>query len=416
MPKNLNDTKNIFNQVSCFEGNPKWDTAICRENPLSSKNFDVRTDFGRDYTRILHSLGYRRLKNKTQVFYSPENDHICTRIEHVNHVESVSFTIANHLGMNTELTKAISTGHDIGHAPFGHLGEQVINKIAKQELGTNFWHEQNGLKFVDKIELLRDSDGNFSNLNLTYATRDGIISHCGEVNQNGLKPRNEAIDLCDYNYANQYAPFTWEGCIVKLSDKISYLGRDIDDALHLNIISNEDVAQLNKLANETFGSNISKINTTNLINKFVTDVCINSNPDDGILLSDEAYALMKEIMKFNYKSIYRHPKLDYYNNYAEDIIYRIFEVLSSGYDGMNTKNKLLQLRNSYPDIIDNFLGWIDKYWNIYEGENRNPAYKHHLVYDMEKGENEYKTAIIDYISGMTDSYAKMVHSSICSFR
>ena len=131
--------KNAFVNVSANENNPNWNNIISRQTPLYSRNNDIRSEFERDYTRIIHSNAYRRLKHKTQVFYSPQNDHICTRIEHVNHVESVSYTIANYLGLNTELTKAIAVAHDLGHSPFGHSGEKLLNEIAMRDLNTSFW-------------------------------------------------------------------------------------------------------------------------------------------------------------------------------------------------------------------------------------------------------------------------------------
>ena len=117
---------NSFLNEATNKNNIKWNNAISRESPLYSRNNDIRSEFERDFTRIIHSNAYRRLKHKTQVFYSPQNDHICTRIEHVNHVESISYTIANYLGLNTELTKAIAVAHDLGHSPFGHKGEKIF--------------------------------------------------------------------------------------------------------------------------------------------------------------------------------------------------------------------------------------------------------------------------------------------------
>ena len=128
--------KKCFDDVAMREGNPKWDKMISRQHPIYARNGDVRSDFARDYTRILHSLAYRRLKHKTQVFYNAAgNDHICTRIEHVQHVESVSNTIANSLGLNEDLTKAIAMAHDLGHAPFGHQGEKIISNLTEKYLG-----------------------------------------------------------------------------------------------------------------------------------------------------------------------------------------------------------------------------------------------------------------------------------------
>ena len=216
-----------FESVKMDELNSKWKNAIKRQDKMYAPLYGqvaMRSEFARDYTRIINSDAYKRLKHKTQVFFAPQNDHICTRIEHVNLVESISYTIANYLGLNTELTKAIATAHDIGHSPFGHQGEKILSGLAEREFGEKFWHERNGLRFVDEIELLNDYDGKKRNLNLTYAVRDGIISHCGEVDDNGLKPRDEYIDLKkEYLYPNQYSPYTWEGCVVKLADKISYI-------------------------------------------------------------------------------------------------------------------------------------------------------------------------------------------------
>ena len=229
--------KNLLKDYAAKENNLKWENSIKREKELYSRKCDIRSDFERDYNRIIHSNAYKRMKHKTQVFFSPENDHICTRSEHVTHVESISYTIANYLGLNTELTKAIATAHDIGHSPFGHQGERVLSEILKRDVGEIFWHEKNGVDLVDKIELLEDEVRNRQNLNLTYAVRDGIISHCGEIDENKLKPREENINLKDYTLPNQFAPYTWEGCVVKISDKISYLARDIEDAITLGIVN-----------------------------------------------------------------------------------------------------------------------------------------------------------------------------------
>ena len=166
--------------------NQKWDDANKRENPLYTRKNEVRSEFLRDYTRVLHSSAFRRLKHKTQVFFSPQNDHVCTRIEHVLHVESIAVTIACALGLNEELTKAIAISHDLGHPPFGHKGERALDAMMKRDVGERFWHERNGLFFVDRIELLEDENRNKKNLDLTYAVRDGIISHCGESDDRGV--------------------------------------------------------------------------------------------------------------------------------------------------------------------------------------------------------------------------------------
>ena len=138
-----------FESVAANEKNPKWEQMIKRPKPLIQKEGDIRTPFERDYTRIIYATAYRRMKHKTQVFFSPESDHICTRIEHVNYVESISYTIANALGLNAELTKAIASAHDIGHSPFGHQGERILNEMMDE---TNFQDTFGEVKHVSKEE------------------------------------------------------------------------------------------------------------------------------------------------------------------------------------------------------------------------------------------------------------------------
>ena len=151
--------RDLFKEYASGENNPDWEYHIERRTPLYTRKNDIRSEYERDYTRILHSLAYRRLKHKTQVFFNIDNDHICTRMEHVQHVESVSCTIAKYLGLNTDLTRAIAMGHDLGHAPFGHEGEVELTKIRK-ELGMDaFWHERNSLRIIEDIEDLFVSMG-----------------------------------------------------------------------------------------------------------------------------------------------------------------------------------------------------------------------------------------------------------------
>lgn len=130
---------NLFKSVASTESNLNL---IKRQYDIYKRPEDIRTEFGKDYTRILHSFAYRRLKHKTQVFFNIDNDHICTRMEHVQHVESVSYTIASYLGLNTKLTKAIATAHDLGHAPFGHYGEVILTEIRKKHNLDIFWHKK----------------------------------------------------------------------------------------------------------------------------------------------------------------------------------------------------------------------------------------------------------------------------------
>ena len=397
--------KDIFKSVSANIINPKWCNMISRITPLYSRDNDIRSEFERDFTRIIHSNAYRRLKHKTQVFYSPQNDHICTRIEHVNHVESISYTIAHYLGLNEELTKAIAVSHDLGHSPFGHKGEKILNTISKRDLNQSFWHEKNGLFFVDNIELLEDYEGSKQNLNLTYAVRDGIISHCGEIDENSLYPREDFIDLYKYNYPNQYAPYTWEACVVKIADKISYIGRDIEDAVTLGILD-EHLDKLYKLLGHTSGT----INNTVIINKLIFDLCSNSSPERGLCFSDDSLQLMNKIKKFNYEYIYLSKILKASDNYFETVINEIYYTLKDCYDEQNTFKRLKDLEKFYPNLIHGFIDWVN---NFYQTSKRDHL-KNKILFDI-SNPKDYYSSIISYISGMTDKFAIDMYNEIISY-
>ena len=396
--------KNEFEKYATNENNLKWQNSIKREKEIYKRKNDIRSEFERDYNRILHCNAYRRMKHKTQVFFSPENDHICTRIEHVMHVESVSYTIAKYLGLNTELTKAIATGHDIGHSPFGHEGERILSQISERDIGEKFWHERNGMEFVDKIELLEDINKNKQNLNLTYAVRDGIISHCGEIDENCLKPREENINLNNYKVPNQYSPYTWEGCVVKISDKISYLGRDIEDAISLGILD-EKLKDLYKILQSK-----EVINNTVIINHLIWDLCENSTPEKGLCFSDETFNLLKEIKDFNYKHIYTARKIKPAIRYFSIVLNEIYFTLKSTYDGKNTAYKMRKLKKMYPEVVENFQEWLENYWN----QQRKNDNQNDIIVNMDD-EKSFSKAIIYYISGMTDNFAIDTYNKIIGF-
>ena len=385
-----------FKEQSANPSNPLWPNFIQREKPLYKRDSDLRSEFERDYTRIINTTGYRRMKNKTQVFFSPKNDHICTRSEHVVHVESISYTIAKYMGLNTELTKAIATAHDIGHSPFGHQGEKVLSDISKRDIGEAFWHEKNGLDRVDKIELLEDPNGDKQNLYLTYAVRDGIISHCGEIDENSLFPRKEFIDLNEYSYPNQYAPYTWEGCVVKISDKIAYLGRDIQDAITLGLLDNN----LEELYEILDYNKEETINNTVIVNNLIYDICMNSSIEKGLCFSEKNYNMINLLKVFNYKKIYHTEKLQASVRYFELILNTIYDLLKQLYNDKKAKRKC-------PELVDDFNEWLKDYWNL----ERNDKNQNNIVFDMSK-EKDYYKAIILYISGMTDNYAIEMYNKI----
>lgn len=396
------------------ETNPFYSLAISRKNEIYKRRNDLRSDFGRDYTRIIFSQGYRRLKHKTQVFFAVKDDHVCTRSEHVNLVESISYTIASQLGLNTELTKAIAVGHDIGHAPFGHGGEKILSDIAQSQGLSKFWHERNSLKFIDDIELLEDNYHHSYNLNLTYAVRDGIISHCGEMNQKYIQKREEYIDLEEYQHAGQYNPWTYEGCVVKMADKIAYLARDIEDALRLNIINQKLVDTLKDELNNISDYQFHAINNGSIVNYFIHDVIENSCVEKGIGLSDDAFKIMKKMMEFNYKNIYLIKRVDIHKNYVSLILHSIFDFLYEYSTKENMVEALKKDEKYYPELISHYLSWLDKYALI-EGINRKEEYMNKIVYDFIHDSSSISRSILDYLSGMSDDFIIKAFNELISF-
>ena len=406
-----------FKKVSAIKSNANYSSLIKREASLYNDNSKIRSPFERDYTRIIHSTAYRRLKHKTQVFYNVGSDHVCTRMEHVLHVESVSYTISKRLGLNEELTRAIAIGHDLGHAPFGHYGEEVIKEITEKYLNETFFHEKNGLYFADNIELLPNHDNKYQNLNLTYGVRDGIISHCGEVDNSAVKPREQFISLPnDFCLTGQYNAITYEGCVVKLSDKIAYVGRDIEDALSLGFLNSSKVQELNKIVNLKNGK---EINTSTIIGEMIGDVCLNSTIEKGICLSFEMAEKLDKIKKFNYENIYSSTKFNAYKKYASLIINQLFTTLLDYYKQEETICFLLQTQNEYPTLLKEFNSYLCKYVNPQILPNtlkrQYSNYQNKKIYECLQTQNLYVRAIVDYLSGMTDRYIVECFNELITF-
>ena len=387
--------KNALKSVAMDENHPNYANATSRLEPLYQRPTDIRNDFERDYTRILYSKAYRRLKHKTQVFFNIDNDHVCTRLEHVTLVQSISETIAKYLGLNIDLVRAIAIGHDLGHAPFGHGGERILNKLHQEyDLGT-FFHEKNSLYFIDHIEKLKDENQHDVALNLTYAIRDGIISHCGEVHLPQIKPRKEMIDLQDYQVAGQYAPYTYEGCVVKMADKIAYLSRDIEDAISLQLLPKQKVDDLVLEINKIW-PNITSLDNGTLVHYFIMDVCENSSVEQGICLSKEAFDLMKLLMKFNYEHIYLTKRLKIFDAYVAQMIQGIFDVLYE----VNIDENLLQSLQPYPLLQKYYVKWVADYANV--------------LYNYSDAKDRAKS-VLDFIAGMTDQFLIRVFNELISF-
>ena len=230
----------------------------------------VRTPFQRDRDRIVHSKAFRRLKHKTQVFISPEGDHYRTRLTHTIETTGIARTVARALGLNEDLTEAIGLGHDLGHAPFGHIGEEVLDSCLADRYGLHFRHNQHSLRVVERLE--RDGQG----LNLTRQVRDGILRHTGDE-----------------------LPATLEGRIVRLVDRIAYINHDIDDALRAGSLSRE---QLPDADLEVLGDTGSK-----RIDMLVRDLVERSSEAGDIVQSAEVGAAMNRLRTFMFEHVYLGP-------------------------------------------------------------------------------------------------------------
>ncbi len=404
-----------FSSVAIKKGNPKYEQAISRVKEIYKTDYDKRSPFERDEHRILHSTAYRRLKNKTQVFFATDNDHICTRIEHVCHVASIAETIAKVLNLNLELVNAIAIGHDLGHAPFGHQGEYILNDIVLQYgIQKRFWHEGNSLNFVDNLETLPDYEGHQQNLNLTYAVRDGIVCHCGEVNDKVLIPRDEFCDLSQIQYASHLSPFTYEGCVVKLSDTIAYLGRDIEDALIYNILTNDQKKELEHIIQRAFpNEKLQNVSTNILTYYFIRDLCQNSTIEGGLKFTDSTFEMMRIIKEYNTANICGHDRLKPFKKYARLIIETIFEKLDKYYceDILSALEKEEKL---YPTLTSYFKKWLIRYTEINLAEKQRLQCDNKVVYDY-KNQQSYRQSVIHFISAMTDKFAIKIFNEIISF-
>ena len=241
-------------------------------------------------------------------------------------------------------------------------------------------------------------------MNLTYAVRDGIISHCGEIDENKLRPREEFIDLDEYTKPNEYAPYTWEACVVKVADKISYLGRDIEDAITLGILDHK-LEELYKILQSK-----QVINNTVIINYLVNDLCQNSSFENGLCFSEETFKLIKEIKEFNYKNIYKATKINASTRYFNIMLHEIYYTLKSAYNGNRTLEKIEQMKKIHPELFSGFEEWLSDYWQYARKET---SYND-ILFDIEN-EKDYCKAIIYYISGMTDNFAIETYNKITGF-
>ena len=245
---------------------------------------DIRPVFQRDRDRILHCKAFRRLKDKTQVFLTPEGDHYRTRLTHTLEVSQNARTIAKALRLNEDLVEAIALGHDLGHTPFGHAGERALDRVCPY----GFVHSEQSVRIVEHLE--RNGKG----LNLTFEVRDGIRNH-----------------------QTAYMPATLEGKIVRLSDKIAYIHHDMDDAMRAGLLKDSDVP---KSIGEVIGYTARE-----RLDHIIHDIVVNSEGKDDICMSEPVENAMKELRKFMFENIYENPVAKGEEGKAESLIEALYE-------------------------------------------------------------------------------------------
>ena len=335
----------------------------------AEKEIHYRAPFALDRDRIFYSGAFRRYTGKTQVIYfvSLLDEQLTSRSMHTLSVAQIAKTIGRLLSLNTDLIEAIALGHDLGHPPFGHDGEQFISKISVNNGTGQFHHNLQSLRVVDVIA----KKGN--GLNLTFQTRDGILSHNGEVDDQGLEPNpnKKEQDLIDFTEAMikgedvDMQPATLEGCVVRLTDTIAYIGQDIDDAIRIGLIKRDE---LPVEATRVLGDSNGKI-----IETLVNDVVRTSYNKNYISFSSKIYESLSVLKKYNYQAIYKSPNLKINHERIE----RGFEILF----------------NHFLKVLKN-------------GDKDSEIYKHFLSSKSDKycKKNTDEIIVRDFLAGMTDRY------------
>ena len=306
--------------------------------------------------------------NKTQVFSFNQNDHISKRIVHVQLVSKIARTIGRALNLNEDLIEAIALGHDIGHTPIGHVGESLLNEISLRETNTFFSHN------IQSVRTYMNLEHNQQGINLTIQVLDGIMCHNGEMLENIYRPKKKTTEeflkeyeacYTDKETLRKVQPMTLEGCVVRISDIIGYIGRDIEDAINIGVLKREDIPE-----------SIQKVlGVTNkeIVNTIIIDIIKNSFDKPYIKMSKEVFQAIKDLKSFNYENIYHKA-----NTKEQIAFYR---------EGMNQLYKKLlndiKTENKTSDIFTIYLDHADKTYQTTTSPER---------------------IVIDFIAGMTDEY------------
>jgi dGTPase len=340
----------------------------------------IRQAFYRDSDRILHSMAYSRYVDKTQVFYLVNNDHVTHRVLHVQLVSKIARTIGRSLGLNEDLIEAISLGHDIGHVPYGHFGEETLRDCCKKYGIGKFSHNVQAIRFLDLIE----------DKNLTLQVMDGILCHNGEVPVEPIKPEGELnwdsfdTKLDRIKSGEDVKPLTYEGCVVRFADNIAYLGRDLQDALEIKLISKAVFsANYGKICKNILDlSNRKNINRT-IIDTLTKDVINNSYGKDEISFSDKIADCVNQLKNSNYKFIYLNPALHIEDNKIKKMYQFMFDRFIHDLE-VNHKKSLI-----FKDMFKPH--WISKRY----------------LKSVDRPE-----LVMDYLAGMTDRYFNRVFQNL----
>lgn len=344
----------------------KYATKSTESIRFSELTDDIRPSFFRDIDRIIHSLSYSRYIDKTQVFPHEENDHISRRMIHVQLVSKVARTIGRALNLNEDLIEAIALGHDIGHTPLGHEGEYILDEISQRELNESFAHNIQSVRHCMYVE------NNGEGLNLSLQVLDGIMTHNGEILSNEYHPVKKTKEEFLEQFNNSYKhldetkkvhPMTLEGCVVRISDVIGYIGRDIEDAIILGTIKREDIPE-----------NIASIlGTTNkdIINTIILDIIKESIDKPYIKMSEPVFKALFDLKRFNYEHIYNKTMTKEEKEYYKKGMNKLFSDYLNDLEENNQESLIFKL----------FLN------------NQIPKYLE---------ENSDKRKVIDFIAGMTD--------------
>lgn len=287
---------------------------------VEEEKCDIRTDFQRDRDRILHSKAFRRLKQKTQVFIAPKGDHYRTRLTHTLEVAQIARSIARALMLNEDLTEAIALGHDLGHTPFGHSGEDVLNRVSKH----GFKHNEQSLRIVDKLE--KKGRG----LNLTMEVRDGILNH-----------------------KTSTKPATLEGQVVRLADKIAYINHDIDDAIRGKVLSEES------LPKEALG--VLGYGSTRRIDQMIRDIIKTSEDLDQVRMSEEYEEAMKELRNFMFRHVYIGSNAKEQEDKAKRLIKSLYDYYMEYSDHIPEEIGMLRQEDLSRIVCDYIAGMTDQY-------------------------------------------------------